>query len=440
LPSRRSAWRWLVAKEWRELVASRAWWIMLALVGPLVGLSFISAVRVYAEASGLGGTSAGVGEAFSPLVGIWAPTFSAYELVSAFLLPFVVIRLVGGDRLSGALKIELQRPMWPISRVGAKAAVLAAGCLLSSAAGIAAVALWKSYGGAAYAPEIAAVVTGHVLNAGLTIGLAAAAATLAENPSTAAILTLAVTIGTWILNFVAEVNGGWWERLAGFTPPAMVAEFQHGLVRLNVIVIALALSATGLGIAAIWLRLGIAVRRRIFESFVLGAVAANVILAAAFIRVSWDLSESRQNSFSEADERALRGIQAPLRMEVHLAPADPRRVDLEHETLSKLRRTLRALQVDFVSATSIGLFEQTSDHYGEIWYELNGRKVMSRTTTTEGSLEAIYALAGLTAPAETEDVFRGHPLAALPRGAAVIFYGVWPGVVLGTAWLVQRRH
>jgi hypothetical protein len=86
---------------------------MVALAGPLVGLSFISAVRVYAEASGLGGTSAGVGEAFSPLVGIWAPTFSAYELVAAFLLPFVTIRLVGGDRLSGALKLELQRPMSP---------------------------------------------------------------------------------------------------------------------------------------------------------------------------------------------------------------------------------------------------------------------------------------------------------------------------------------
>ena len=32
------------------------------------------------------------------------------------------------------------------------------------------------------------------------------------------------------------------------------------------------------------------------------------------------------------------------------------------------------LQVQYVSATSIGLFEQTSPHYGEIWYELGGRR------------------------------------------------------------------
>ena len=80
--------------------------------------------------------------------------------------------------------------------------------------------------------------------------------------------------------------------------------------------------------------------------------------------------------------------------------------------------------MDFASATSIGLFEQTTEHYGEIWYQLNGRKVMSRTTTVEGALEAIYALAGLTGPEESESVFRGHPLAAPPKGAAAIFYGI----------------
>ena len=92
-------------------MASRSWWVMLLLIGPLVGMSFISAVRTYGELSGVNGTAAGVGEAFSPLIGVWAPTFSACELAAAFLLPFVAIRLVSGDRQSGALKLELQHPM-----------------------------------------------------------------------------------------------------------------------------------------------------------------------------------------------------------------------------------------------------------------------------------------------------------------------------------------
>src|SRR5437867_11143462 len=87
-------WVWLLSKEWRELLSSRAWWVMLAAIGPLVGVTFISAVNTYGEASGLHGKAAGVGEAFSPLVGIWAPTLSACELAAAFLQPFVRIHMV----------------------------------------------------------------------------------------------------------------------------------------------------------------------------------------------------------------------------------------------------------------------------------------------------------------------------------------------------------
>src|SRR4026209_1810183 len=121
------AWWWLLAKEWHELVASRAWWVMLVAIGPLVGVTFISAVNTYAEASGLHGTVAGGGEAVSPLVGIWAPPFSACELAAAFLLPFVGIRLVSGDKQSGALKIELQHPMSGMTRMSAKGGGAAAG-------------------------------------------------------------------------------------------------------------------------------------------------------------------------------------------------------------------------------------------------------------------------------------------------------------------------
>lgn len=437
--SPRSAFSWLLEKEARELVASRSWWVMLVVVGPLVGVSFISAVRTYAEASGLNGTVAGVGEAFSPLVGIWAPTFSACEIAAAFLLPFVAIRLVSGDRQSGALKLELQHPMSAFARIAAKALVLLAAWIVAIAAPLVAVVLWRWYGGSLYAPELATVLAGHVLNAGLTVALAAATASITEHPSTAAILTLSVTVGTWILNFIAAVQGGLWDRVAGYTPTAMVAEFQHGLVRLDAVLIALTLVGAGLAIAAIWMRLGVAVRRRASESIAVAALAAASVAACTFVTPSWDWSENRMNSFPRADEETLKRIAGPLRIEAHLAPEDPRRSDLEHRALSKLRRVIPRVQVQYVSATSIGLFEQTSAHYGEIWYELNGRRAMTRATTADSVLETIYDLAGVAAPPETDEVFRGHPLAVPPKGAAAVFYGIWPALVVAAAILVRRR-
>ena len=435
-----SAFGWLLIKEWRELIVSRAWWLLLLLMGPLAGVSFISAMRTYAEVSGLNGTAAGVGEALAPLIGVWAPTFSACELAAVFLLPFVAIRIVAGDRQSGALKLELQRGMSPFVRIAAKAIVALGGWLMAMLPPLSAILLWKSYGGTTYAPELITLVAGHILNAALTIALGAAAASLTEHPSTAAILTLGVTVGTWIINLFAAVQGGFWERITAYTPAAIVADFQHGLLRLDTTLIATALALTGLGVAAIWQMLGKPDKRKAYETTGLFAIATLAIFACSFVQQSWDTSENRANSFPISDERAIRQIHEPLKIVVHLAHEDPRRSDLEHRALSKLRRLMPTLEVQYISATSIGLFEQTNAGYGEIQYSIGNRSAMSRVTTAEGVLESIYSLAAVEPPKDGEEaVFRGHPLAVRSTGAPAIFYGAWPGVTLLAGFLVRRR-
>lgn len=431
----------LLRKDWAELWTSRAWWVLLLFIGPLVGFSFISAVRTYGELSGVNGTAAGVGEAFSPLIGIWAPTFSACELAAAFLLPFVVIRLVGGDRQSGALPLELQQPFSAFGRVLAKAVVLVAAWLIASAALVVAIILWRLYGGDVYPPEVATVAAGHLLNAGLAIAVAAAFATISEHPSTAAIATLTFTVGGWIVNFAAAVNGGFWEQLAQYTPTAMVGEFQRGLIRLEIILAALVLTIAGLGCAAIWTRIGAPVRRRALASVALLCATGLLLAITPLARASWDTSEARLSSFPLADERRLASIDAPLSMEVHLAPEDPRRSDLERNAISKLRRVMQHFDIAYVSSTSTGLFEQTRSGYGEIRYRLGDRTSISRGTTAEGVLDEIYALAELEPEEdESEDqVFRGHPLAATPRGAAAIFYLGWPAAVAGMVLMARGR-
>lgn len=432
---------WLFVKEWRELLASRAWWLMLLVMGPLVGMSFISAVTAYGELSEASGTGAGVGEAFSPLIGIWAPTFSACELAAAFLLPFVAIRLVSGDRQSGALVIEMQHPLPAMARIAVKGAVLMCGWMMATLAPLLGVVLWASYGGHIHVQELLTVIAGHVLNGALTLSLAAAAAALTEHPATAAIVTLTVTVGTWLINFAAAVNGGWWERAAAFTPTSMVAEFQRGLLRGDVILAAICLVAGGMAMAAIWLQLGTASSRRMKASLVLGVVIALGLSAAARVKLSWDTSESRWNSFSRADEAALRALHGDLKIRAHFAPEDPRRSDLELRGLRKLRRAIPGVDVEYLSSTSTGLFEQATDRYGEIWYEFDGRTHVSRSTTSEGVLDAVFAVAMVTAPPQPEDdLFRGRPLAARPRGAAAVFYLAWPIAVFGLGVLKQGRR
>jgi len=440
LLSHSSAWKWLLRKEWRELMSSRSWWIMLALIGPLVGVSFINAVRSYAEASGRGGTAAGLADALFPLDGVVAPTFSALEIAASFLMPFVAIRAIAGDRSSGALKLELQQGMTTVSMIGAKALVLGAGWLLTGVPIVVAGILWTSYGGSLYAPEIASLALGHLLNAAMVIALAAAAASLAEHPSTAAILVLTFTVGTWVLGFVAAFQGGVWEQIAGYTPSEMLQAFRRGLVRLDLVLAAVVVVAASLVLAAVWMRLGLTVRRKLAESVAVVGVAAVLAFAISFVKPSWDVSENERNSFSEDEEALLERIATPLKITVHLAPEDPRRFDLERQTLTKLRRTMPDVTVEYVSGSATGLFEQAREHYGEIWYEFGGKRIVGRSTTTDGVLDAIYELAGLEAPQEGEAGHRGHPLSAQPVGAIPLFYVVWPLAVVGLGFFLQRRR
>jgi ABC-type transport system involved in multi-copper enzyme maturation permease subunit len=441
LRSPRSPFQWLLVKEWRELVSSRAWWVLLLFMGPLVGYSFISAVTLYSELSGYGGTGEGVDEAFSPLIGVWAPTFSACELAAAFLLPFVAIRVVSGDRQSGALKLELQQPMPVAFRVAAKALILLAGWIVASLPTVVAVILWLAYGGSVHAPELGALAAGHLLNAGLTVGLAFAAAALTDHPATAAIVTLSFTVGTWILNFVASVHGGIWERLAAFTPTAVVAQFQRGLILAEVAVAALLLTGLGLGLAVVWTRLGVPVRRKVGESVAVCLLTVVALSASTQLKASWDLSDGRINSFRRADERLLATIRQPLTIDVYRAPEDPRRVDYERNVLSKLRRVVQNLRINYIAATSTGLFEQASEHYGEISYSMLFRTSTTRAITVESALEEIYELAGFVMPVEeAADVYRGRPLRATPRFAREIFYAAWPLIVVAVGILVHQRR
>jgi len=409
------------------------------MIGPLVGHGFITAVGFYSEASGSGGGPAALAQGLTPLDGILVTTFGAYDLAATFLFPFVAIRMISAEKQSGGLKLLLQLPGSLATKVGAKALVLLGGWMVTLLPGILAIALWKSYGGHLYAPETLNLLLGHFLRAMLSAGIAVAAAALAENAASAAIVTLGFTVGTWALDFIAAGRGGFVQQLAAYTPTATLRFFEQGLLRLNILVAMLAISAAGFALAGIWLHTGRTWRLRLLSTLTLALILAVVLVGANAVRASWDASENRRNSFSRADEATLRQIQQPLKITVVLSPEDPRLTDYEQNVLRKLQRVLPRLQVEYSSNSRTGLFEKPEDHYGEIWYEMNGQQIMERSTIDEIVLEQIYKLAAINPPLRSDEgTFSGYPLSVQARGASWIFYGLWPLVIIILWWRKNR--
>jgi len=428
----------LLSKEFRELFAARAFWLLLLFVGLLAGHAFITAVGLYAEMSGNGGPAA-LPQGLNSLDGIIVPTWGAYDLAATLLFPFVAIRMVSSEKESGALKLLLQLPGTLVSKVTAKALVLLFAWILAWIPGVAAIVLWRSYGGHVYAPETLNLMLGHLLRGLLSGGLAVAAAALADSAASAAIITLAFTVGTWALDFVAAGRGGFVQQLASYTPTAALRSFEQGLLRWNAVVVFVLLSCAAFGVAVIWLNTGRTIRSRLVGTLLLLVVTTGAIWIAAGLRASWDVSENRRNSFPAVDEAMLRGIDRPLKITIFLSPEDPRLTDFEQNVLRKLRRSVTRLEVDYAATSRSGLFESGEEHYGEIWYELGGQTIRDRSTIEEVVLEQIYKLAGVNPPERSiDDGFPGYPLAVQPKHAAALFYVLWPLIVIVTWWASRK--
>jgi hypothetical protein len=292
-----------------------------------------------------------------------------------------------------------------------------------------------------YAPEVLNLLLGHLLRAILACGVAVAAAAIAKGAASAAIVTLGFTVGTWALEFVGMARGGVLQDLASYTPTSALRVFEQGEFRLSTVVVTLTLGLAIFVLAAVWLTLRVNLRSRIVSSAAVLLVASSLLWGGSLLRPAWDVSENRRNSFPMADEAALRRIRRPLNVRVFLAPEDPRLMDLDRNILSKLKRILPRVDVDYSARTRAGLFEGPADHYGEIWYEMDGRRVMSRSTTEPIVLSTLYQLAQVQPPLHSEEAaYSGHPLAAYPQGAAWIFYGVWPASVGLFWWLTFRKR
>lgn len=432
----------LVRKELRDLAASRAFWLMLLVASALVAHAFITSTGLYAEASGAGGGPAALAQGLSPREGIVVPTLGAYELVAMLLLPFLVIRTFSVERSTGSQSLLMQLPVSFPFTIAIKTLVLLVAWIIAGVAAAVAFTIWHGMGGHLDAAEVFSVALGHLLNGALTIGIAAVAAACSTSAASAAIGVLTVTIGTWALDYAAAARGGLVADVARFTPAAALRVFERGEVRADLVLVLAILTVAGIVVTSVWQRRGRPLSRRIRDLCLTALIALVAIVASTSVRASVDLSENRANSLPVADEEAIRSIPGRIGITIHLAASDPRLQDYEKNVLSKLYRVAR-VDVTYASAGRTGLFAGAGENYGEIWYEVDGRRVMSRSVAEPIVLETIYEAASRTPPNAAEDrAYPGYPLAVpLSRGASYLLL-VWPLLIMVAWWWTRRagRH
>jgi len=429
----------LLTKELREIIAGRALWVMLLLMCPLVGYSFFQAVSLYGEASIAGQQSPVLAASLSPFDGVLVPSFGAAYVAVTLLFPFVAIRVLGQEKESGALRLLVQLPYRSATLIGAKLLAVFAAWLLVSIPALTVLVAWRLLGGHLALVETLNLVLGHLLYGLLVGAIALFAAAVTETSATAAIVALAFTIGSWVLDFTLAGRPGILDQIARLSLTQILRSFEQGLFSPGLV---LGISAAIIGFAAlasVWLPPGVGVRTKVARSIACIIVTALVLALVAQIRASRDMTEDRRNSFSAADERVLATLSQPLRINVHLAPEDPRFVDLQRNVLAKLERVMPDVVVRVAGARQPVAMGTGDDTYGQIEFAYGRRMDTTRSTSPREILPLLYDLAQVTAPRpDPGGGYPGYPLVTDAWLGLLSFFGVLPALI-ALAWWFSRR-
>jgi hypothetical protein len=288
-------------------------------------------------------------------------------------------------------------------------------------------------------PETLNLLFGHLLYGLLVGAIALFAASVSESAATAAIVTLAFTIGSWVLDFTVAGQPGLLALIASLSLTQVLHAFEQGLLS-AALVAGIGAAVFGFAaLAAIWLPPGVHFRSKLRRSIACVFAAALALSLATQIKLTFDVTEDRRNSFPPADQRLLATLAQPLVVTVHLAREDPRYADLQRNVLAKLERAMPNMLIRLAGERQNLRTDGGEDRYGEVEYTYGGRSDVSRSTSPREILPMLYGLAGVSppAPAPGSD-YPGYPLVAGSRVALLWFFFGLP-ICIALAWWWSRR-
>ena len=241
-----------------------------------------------------------------------------------------------------------------------------------------------------------------------------------------------------VLDFTLAGRSGLPAWIAQLSLTQALHPFEQGVLSAGLVIGIITAIMSFAALAAVWLPPGVTLRTKLVRSLACVGVTAAVLGAASQVRLTVDVTDDRRNSFSRGDERLLASLAAPLTVTIHLAPEDPRYVDVQRAVFSKLARVMPNLTI-VIAAPHTFAASGADERYGEIEYAYGARRDVSRSTSPREIVPLIYGLAGVSPPAAASgDDFPGFPLIADGAAALAWFFGALP-LLIALAWLLVRR-
>ena len=375
----------------------------------------------------------------SPFDGVLVPTLGSFYVAVTLLFPFVAIRVLGQEKETGALRLLVQLPYRSPTLVVTKLVAVVIAWIFASIPAMSALAVWRGLGGHLALGETSNLLFGYLLYGTLVGALALFAASITESAATAAIIALAVTIGSWVLDFTLAGQPGLLAWVAKLSLTQTLRPFEQGLLSSGLVLGIVGVISGLVALASVWLPPGVPYGRKLRRSVPFILAVAAVLAAATQAGWSIDVTEDRRNSFATPDQQLLATLKLPLVVTVRLAPEDPRYADLQRNVLSKLERAMPHVSVSFAGTRQYPATGSGDDSYGETEYIYGNQSDISRSTSPREILPLIYGLAGVSQPSPRPGIeYPGYPLVASASATFLWFFAALP-LLIASCWWWSRR-
>ncbi len=424
-----------------EIFKGTSLWLILAGTSFLTGFSFLQGALLYGEASHSAVGAPGLITAINPFDGIFVPIFGAFYLVQTMILPFLVVGIFAGEKQSGAHKLNYLAPWSRREDFFSKLLTYFVVWLLVILLPLSTLIFWQASGGHIYFLEILNLVFGHFLYGLIIFSISLLSTSLTASGATAAIFVLTLTLGSWILDFVANTQSGWMNVLSSLSLTAQIRSFETGLLDLGYLVKILLLFSSFVICGLICELPTKAGKNKLVESATVLLICALVFVAIPTQKYSYDMTEDRRHSFDKASESALKSLSSSLDLHIGLSPDDSRFKDYNRSILRPLIRSVPHLNIEFekISMALKSFAPGETDSYGIITYSFAGHFDQSRSTSPEEVLQIIFKLAKMKIETLPEAPYPGYPLEFNLSALKIFYYLIFPLIFLIIFSYIQRK-
>jgi hypothetical protein len=434
-----------MSRELAIALRSRATWGVVALAALIVGHGFVLAVDLFSAASRSALTSSLQAKEMDPLLGIVRPTLGGIDLALSLLAPVSATRILSIEKERGsfgALALQVGSTSTVVLRK-AVAAACATALLLLPALGC--FALYRALGGHIDLLETSVAVLGELLHLFLIVGVSMAAAAWTSSFAQAATIAVAISLTSWMIDsgegFAALA---WLGRAEVWSIERHVAPFARGVVGLGALGWLLTASAGALGVSLIGARCDWPLGRRALVAIPIVVITAGVMAALGGVRRAYDWTEERRASLPPAVVTALRGIHAPIALDVELDRDDSRRRQLEADVVAKLLLARPDAVISFpLDERGSSAFAARDDRYGRIAIRVGGALRETRSTSRKELMTLVLEAAGVPLPDWTMPPYPGFPTViegTARRGMLLSAYGLFPLSLLGIGIVLSRKR